>query len=116
MAAVAVVFLLRPPRARPVPARVVPGDVVSTDDGLRGTIVRLDGSFALVDAGDRRLVWARCADLMYDDAASGIPAAQPGGMHGAIPGDVYFGIPGAPAPSPAALPDTGGGLVRFAEG
>ena len=108
MAAVAVVFLLRPPRARPVPARVIPGDVVSTEDGLRGTIVRLDSSFALVDAGSGRLVWARCADLMIVDAASGIPAA--------VPGDVHVGLPGAPAPSPAALPDAGGGLVRFAEG
>ncbi|MCW2921725.1 MAG: hypothetical protein JWL76_1599 [Thermoleophilia bacterium] len=116
MAAVAVVFLLRPPRARPVPARVVPGDIVSTEDGLRGTIVRLDGAFALVDAGAGRLVWARCADLMFDDAASGIPAAHPGAPSGALPGEVFVGLPGAPAPSPSSLPDTGGGLVRFAEG
>ena len=108
MAAVAVVFLLRPPRARPVPARVVPGDVVSTEDGLRGTLVRLDGSFALVDAGEGRLVWARCADLMLDEAASGIPSA--------IPGEVRAQLAGHHAPSPAALPDASGGLVRFAEG
>ncbi len=108
MAAVTVVFLIRPPRARPVPARVVPGDVVATEDGLRGTIVRLDSSFALVDAGEGRLVWARCADLMFDEAASGIPSA--------IPGEVRVQRAGAPAPSPAALPDASGGLVRFAEG
>ncbi len=109
MAAVTVVFLLRPPRARPVPARVVPGDVVATEDGLRGTIVRLDGSFALVDAGSGRLVWARCADLMVEGAGAV-------GAH-AVPGEVAQQHAAAvPAPSPAALPDAGGGLVRFAEG
>jgi RND superfamily putative drug exporter len=106
MAAVAVVFLLRPPRASPVPARVIPGDLVATDDGLTGTIVRLDGSFALVDAGDDRMVWVQCAELMVGTAGSA-PA---------IPGEVHALTAGTEAPSPASLPDAGGGLVRFAEG
>ncbi|MCW2928183.1 MAG: hypothetical protein JWM86_2151 [Thermoleophilia bacterium] len=109
MAAICAVFLLRAPRARPVPARVVPGDQVATEDGLEGTIVRLDGSFALVDAGDERLVWVRCADLMVGSGSS---------MSGTLPGDVAIATGGARAesPSPASLPDAGGGLVRFAEG
>jgi RND superfamily putative drug exporter len=105
MAAVTVVFLLRPARPRPVPARVVPGDVVFTEDGLQGSIVQLDGAFALVDAGGGRMVWARCADLMLHD----------GDAAAAVPGEVE-GVAIAAAPSPAALPDAGGPLVRFAEG
>jgi RND superfamily putative drug exporter len=105
MAAIAVVYLIRPPRARPVPARVVPGDAVTTDDGLQGIVERLDGAFALVDAGAGRLVWARCADLMLQD----------GEAIRAVPGDVA-GAGAAPAPSPSTLPDAGGPLVRFAEG
>lgn len=106
MAAVSVVFLLRPARSRPVPARVVPGDVVGTEDGLEGTVVRLDGSFALVDAGSGRMVWTRCAELMQGaGAAPSVP-----GEGAAAAGD------GSVAPSPAGLPDTGGGLARFAEG
>jgi RND superfamily putative drug exporter len=104
MAAVCVVFLLRPPRARPVPARVVPGDFVATEDGLRGSVSRLDGAFALVDAGDERLAWVRCADLMVDDGGSC-----------ALPGEVTGAALQAPL-SPAVLPDAGGPLVRFAEG
>jgi RND superfamily putative drug exporter len=108
MAAVCVVFLIRPPRARPVPARVVPGDRVMTDDGLRGTIVRLDGAFALVDAGDERTVWAQCAELMIDDSGSSDTATS-------VPGEVT-GHADEPAPSPAHMSDAGGLLVRFGEG
>ncbi|MCW2924570.1 MAG: hypothetical protein JWM98_1974 [Thermoleophilia bacterium] len=112
MAAVTVVFLLRPARARPVPARVVPGDVVGTEDGLAGTIVRLDGAFALVDAGEGRMVWARCADLMQG-AGGGDATSVPGErIARGEPGDGA----GVAAPSPASLPDAGGALVRFAEG
>jgi RND superfamily putative drug exporter len=109
MAAVTVVFLLRPPRARPVPARVVPGDVVATADGLRGTIARLDGSFALVDAGNGRLVWARCADLMVSEPGTGDARSVPGEV-------TQYHAAAVPAASPTALPDAGSGLVRFAEG
>ena len=110
MAAVCVVFLFRPPRARPVPARVVPGDPVVTVDGLRGTVREVDGSFALVDAGDERVAWVQCSEL---ESAGG--AADAGG---ALPGEVDVDHRTAvePASSPAALPDAGGALPRLGEG
>lgn len=110
MAAVCVVYLIRPPRARPVPARVVPGDRVASPDGLHGTIVQLDGAFALVDAGDERVVWAKCAELVLDGAGHG--STEP---RGGVPGDV-LGHADEPAESPAHMADAGGLLVRFGQG
>lgn len=104
IAAIVVVYLIRPPRARPVPARVVPGDRVSTSDGLSGTVVEVDGAFALVDAGEGRWAWAQCAELMTDHGN------DPGGL----PGDVT-GRTAAVAASPSTLPEAGTGLARFGE-
>jgi RND superfamily putative drug exporter len=106
MAAVVVVALIRTPRARPVPARVVPGDRVQTSDGLRGVVERLDGPFALVDAGAGRLAWVSCAELMLD----GSPAED-----GALPGEPAGTTADVP-PSPSTLPDAGGLLPRLGEG
>ncbi|MCW2949437.1 MAG: putative rane protein, partial [Thermoleophilia bacterium] len=103
MAAVVVVFLLRPPRARPLEARVAVGDAVATSDGLAGIVVRLDGAFALVDAGDERLAWSRSADLMHGDGTQALPGECAGRAQ-------------LEPPSPAHTPDANGLLARFAEG
>ncbi|MCW2962064.1 MAG: hypothetical protein JWM25_1929 [Thermoleophilia bacterium] len=103
MAAICVVFLLRPAAARPVPARVVPGDSVSTADGLDGTVVRLDGAFALIDAGEQRLAWARSAELMHGTGTATLPGESTGSAH-------------FEPPSPAELPEAASLLARFAEG
>lgn len=103
MIAVAVVFLVRPARRRPVPPRIVIGGRVLTDEGLAGTVDRLDGAFALVRTDDGHQAWVRSDRLMEGATEAstielaGDPAAQP-------------------APSPAHLGDAGSGFARFAEG
>ncbi|MBC7460168.1 MAG: hypothetical protein H7287_02270, partial [Thermoleophilia bacterium] len=103
MVAILAIFLLRPPRARALAPRTSVGDQVSTSDGLSGTVVRLDGAFVLVDAGDARKVWARGADLLVGDGTA------------ALPGDSSGHAETVAAP-PAAVTDASGFLPRFAEG
>ncbi|MCW2956199.1 MAG: family transporter [Thermoleophilia bacterium] len=103
MAAIIVVYLVRAPKVRPVPARVLLGDSVSTIDGLDGTVTRLDGAFALVDAGVGQLAWARTADLMRGTGAPSMPGASSGAAT-------------APPAPPVETPDSGSALHRFAEG
>ncbi len=51
IAGLVLVLLLRPAQPRPIPARVVPGDEVSTTDGVYGVVERIDGPLALVRSG-----------------------------------------------------------------
>jgi RND superfamily putative drug exporter len=66
------VLLLRPPRPKPIPVRVAPGEGVCTQDGHAGTVVRVDHGLALVQIDAEAAVWCDVAQLM--DAEGDVPA------------------------------------------
>ncbi len=104
IAGILLVFLLRPARVRPVPARVVPGDAVCSDEDICGIVERIDGAFALVRCGSNG-VWVLASRLMLADAGAPISTPGTGNDHELC------------LPSPATHQGLHGGwLARFGEG
>lgn len=106
MAAICVVALLRPPRQRPVPARIASGDAVMSEEGVCGRVVRVSGPFALIDAGNKRSAWVKCSELALTDSVE---------EGGSLPG-VTSGYVQADTPPPDLVHDAGGLLARLGDG
>lgn len=69
IAGIVLVLLLRPAQPRPIPARVVPGDEVSTAEGVSGIVERIEGPLALVRSGASGC-WVLASRLLHGSAVS----------------------------------------------